>query len=118
MTDHGSRHSNDPNASPPDWDAIARFLAGESPAPEAARVDAWLAAHPDDRQLVERLGDAATVPVADVDVEGALLRVHALMAAEPPTPRLTVVRGNGSSWRRTFAIPGLLVAAAAVFAVV
>jgi transmembrane sensor len=118
MTDHGSRHSNDPNASPPDWDAIARFLAGESPAPEAARVDAWLAAHPDDRQLVERLGDAATMPVADVDVEGALQRVHARMQEEPSTPRLTVARGNGSPWRRTLAIPGLLVAAAAVFAVV
>jgi len=29
-------------ATPPDWDAIARFLAGESDAGEAASVRAWL----------------------------------------------------------------------------
>jgi transmembrane sensor len=118
MTDHVSSDSNTPNTSPPDWDAIARFLAGESPSEEASRVKAWLAEHPTDRQLVERLSDAAAVPLADVDVEGALRSVHARMQAEPVAKPLTVVRGNGTRWRRSFVVPSLLAAAAAVFAVI
>src|SRR6476661_6186107 len=118
MTDHVSRESNTPNASPPDWDAIARFLAGESRAEEASRVNAWLAAHPTDRQLVERLDSAAAVPLADVDVENALRIVHERMQAEPGAKRLTVVRSNGTRWRPSFVVPSLLAAAAAAFAVV
>ena len=118
MTDHNPSDSNTSNASPPDWDAIARFLAGESPAEEASRVNAWLVAHPDDRQLVERLGEVAAVPATDVDVESALRAVHSRMQADPAAKRLTVVRSNGSRWRRSFVVPSLLAAAAAVFAVI
>jgi transmembrane sensor len=118
MTDHASSDSNTPKTSPPDWDAIARFLAGESPAEEASRVSAWLAAHPADRRLVERLGEAAAVPVADVDVESALNSVHARMQAAPAAKRLTVVRSNGSRWPKSFVVPSLLAAAAAAFAVI
>ena len=89
-------------ASSPDWDAIARFLAGESPADEATAVRVWLEANPADRDLVERLNAAAAAPPADVDVEAALARVHAKMA-------LTVTRSR--SWR-TIAIAALPIAAA------
>src|SRR4051812_32181649 len=112
MTDHASSN-NDASNAPPDWDAIARFLAGESSAAEAAGVSAWLAAHPADRDLVERLGEAATLPVTDVDVESALRRVHSRMTEEGVAPRLTVVRGTGPRWRRSFVVPAVLTTAAA-----
>jgi transmembrane sensor len=64
-----------------DWEALARYLAGESSAEEADAMRAWLAAHPGradlaaalDRSL-NRLGFRAP---ADLDVEGALRRVRA-----------------------------------------
>ena len=66
---------------PPDWDAIARYLAGESTGDEAIAIQRWLEANPADRELLTGL-DAATVLEApsDVDVEAALARVHARMA--------------------------------------
>jgi transmembrane sensor len=89
-------------ATPPDWDAIARFVSGESTADEATAVRGWLDANPADRELVERLNAAAVAPPADVDVEAALTRVHAKMA-------LTVTRTR--SWRGV-AIVALPIAAA------
>ena len=63
-------------AGAPDWDAIARFLAGDSPAEEASRVEQWLEGHPDDRALVERLNVAITrEPPEGLDVEAALKRL-------------------------------------------
>jgi transmembrane sensor len=108
-------------ATPPDWDAIARFLAHESDASEAASVRAWLAAHPEDRALVEGLDAAATMePASDVDVEGALARVHRKMAA-PQRPSLTLERGGAratQSWRRSTIAVVAAIAAAAVVALV
>lgn len=118
MTDQGSRQSNDSNASFPDWEAIARFLSGESPADEAATVEAWLATHPADRELVERLGQAAMLPVADVDVESALQLVHARMREEPAAPRLVVERGTASRWQRKHTAAITLLAAAVAFAAI
>lgn len=64
----------------PDWDALARYLAGESPDDEARRVRAWLENHPADRALVERVQEAsAELPLEPVDVERALTAVHARM---------------------------------------
>jgi transmembrane sensor len=113
---------SDSRAAPPDWEAIARYLAGESGADEARAVAAWLAAHPGDAALVRALdahAGAALAPAADgppIDVEGALARVHARRATEgdadvlplrPPAPR-----------RRTgWAVGGLAAAAVAVLAV-
>ncbi|HEY0995197.1 MAG TPA: hypothetical protein VGD77_04355, partial [Gemmatimonadaceae bacterium] len=68
---------------PPDWEALARFLAGEGDAAESRAVAAWLDAHPADAALVRSLhavgGEAvgAAADPADVDVEGALARVKA-----------------------------------------
>ncbi len=107
---------------PPDWDAIARYLAGESSAEEARVVREWLEANPTDRELVQRLNTSVIVDTgiapADVNVEAALARVHRRMQ-DPERPRLTVIRGNGParSRRAVFAV-GLVAAAAAVFAVI
>ncbi|MDB4874187.1 MAG: FecR protein [Gemmatimonadetes bacterium] len=117
MTNHGSDHGNSANAPAPDWDAIARFLAGESPAEEATSVRQWLEAHPEDRELVEHLSAAAVFvePATDVDVERALQSVHARMSASDARPRLTLERGGSMSrGRRAFTV-GALTAAAAAF---
>jgi transmembrane sensor len=94
----------------PDWDAIARHLAGESSAEEDARVRRWLEQNPGERALIERLNDLAVAESpADVDVEAALQRVHARMG-ESRRPTLTLQRGGSRSWRSA---AGLLLAAAA-----
>ena len=86
----------DPTAEPFDWEAIARYLAGESAPDEAREVRAWLDARPDRADVVTALGRSferlAAEDGGDVDVEGALARVHARMAA--PTAALTVERGE------------------------
>jgi transmembrane sensor len=109
-------------ATPPDWDSIARFLAGESTEGEAAAVQAWLAANPADRELVERLNGAATVAMpADVDVESALARVHRAMAE--PAERAATTRAIPfappvRSRRPVIWIAGLAAAAALAFVAV
>ncbi|HEX6630306.1 MAG TPA: FecR domain-containing protein [Gemmatimonadaceae bacterium] len=90
-----------PAGDAPDWEALARYLADESPAAEAEEVRRWLAAHPEDaamvRALDETLDRLAVVPAAEIDVEAALARagalrddgarVHALpRRAAPPAP--------------------------------
>src|SRR3954468_13479264 len=104
-------------ATPPDWDAIARFLAGESDAGEAASVRAWLEANPQDRALVERLDVATNFDAAgDVDVEAALVRVHQKIAA-PQRPSLKLERGGAPAThnrrRGTIAVVAAIAAAAA-----
>lgn len=72
----------------PDWEVLARFLAGESPAQEAGDVRAWLAADPARHDVLSALDSTlhrVAAPPADLDVEGALARVHARMDA-PETP--------------------------------
>ncbi len=74
----------------PDWDAIARYHAGESPADEARLVAGWLAANASDAAMLATLDDAvdravgADVPVAvaEPDVEAALRAVKARRDAE------------------------------------
>ncbi|HXT15281.1 MAG TPA: FecR domain-containing protein [Gemmatimonadaceae bacterium] len=103
-------------AGAPDWDAVARFLAGESSPAEAAAVRAWLDANPRDRDLLARLDEVAVplVTANDVDVEAALARVHERMRT---TPTLTVARGRGwSSNRNRFLFVAAAAAAAAVIA--
>ena len=69
-----------PADDPADWDAIARFHAGESTPQETAAVQGWLAAHPDEAAALDSLNDvtgklsSATPP--GLDVEAALRRVH------------------------------------------
>src|SRR5581483_5890943 len=110
MTQHGSR-STDASASIPDWDALARFVAGESPADEVARVEAWLAAHPRDRELLARLESATRLSEpADVNVGAALANVHRRMEGETTVRRIDTAR----RFRPSYALPvGLVLAAAA-----
>lgn len=91
--------ADDTNA---DWDAIGRYLAGESDAVEAAAMEAWLAAHPSEAELVslvnahtDRLTQQADV---EVDTEAALAAVRARIASDVPArPDLRVERGGASS---------------------
>ena len=61
------------------WDALARFVAGESSPGEAAQVRAWLADDPSRQELLAALTRSvervALTPPANLDVEGALRRV-------------------------------------------
>ena len=74
---------------PNDWEALARYLAGESSPAESERVALWLAENPADADLVAALDKAMTSlalrDAVDVDVEGALQRVAARRDA-PNTP--------------------------------
>lgn len=99
----------------PDWDAIARYLAGESSAAEAARVGEWLETHPADRALVERLRqptlDLSSEPI---DVEAALENVHARMRDN--VVALPARTARRPAWRTYVFAP--LAAAAVIAAVV
>ena len=119
MTNDPPRSSRPPAG--PDWDAIARFLAGESPADEADVVRNWLDAHPVDRELVERLDGIATLELPnDLDVDAALAKVHARIEQAAKGPGLKVHRGLGAPApsRMPMVIGGALAAAAAIFAFV
>src|SRR5262252_8078794 len=111
MTHDGSRPTG-PAASTPDWDAIARFLTGESPTDESLRVQRWLETHPEERALVAHLGSTSELSGAlDVDVEAALAKVHQRMVGVPERPRLTV--SGAGKWRRGYMISAIGLAAAA-----
>ena len=67
-----------PSTSPaPDWERIARYLAGESTAAERAEVERWLEAHPSDAKAIRALDEATKglTPARRVDVESALHKV-------------------------------------------
>jgi transmembrane sensor len=113
---------------PPDWDAIARHRAGESEGEEARRVAEWLAAHPQDAEVLAALDGAlaggvdASAPRADEpDVEAALRAVHARMHHDSPARvlpfrrrrRATASRGRIVRW-----LAGGIAAAAAIGALV
>lgn len=140
MTDH--LQPSDSANTPDPWDAIARFLAGEATAGDAADVRQWLTEHPDDARVVAALDALLPPSVQDVqlaktategalpfgrpvDVEGALRRVHAQMETVPAAPTLTVSRqpknarlaaaatARSHSWTKmVWAAAALLVAAA------
>ena len=102
------------SANAPDWDAIARFLAGECAPEETERVQQWLDTHPEDKELVARLDSVATLDApADIDVDAALAKVHARMNAGP-RPMPTFPR-TAPRWRRH--VIGTLLAAAGIAAV-
>ena len=123
---------SDPMADPYDWDALARYIAGESTPAEQRAVEAWLAARPERgelvaalRQSIDGLAADSADTADDVDVEAALRRVHTRMA-EPagvmvampsPARRLRIERTErtiATASRRWRAIGSLAAAAALV----
>lgn len=102
-----------------DWEVLARFLAGESPAEEADAVRAWLAEDPARHDVLSALDttlDRVAAPPADLDVEAALRRVHARMD-QPETPVIPLrapVRRAAPAPRRAMPAPWLRAAAAIV----
>jgi transmembrane sensor len=99
-----------------DWEALARFLAGESSAAESERIARWLTEHKADAELLAALDNAmsglALRDIPGVDVEGALARVAA-RRDEAPTARprvLPFARRRAAAWRGV----ALIAAAAAV----
>ena len=91
-----------------DWDAIARFVAGESTPEESAAMRRMLAADPARAALVRQLGDAfrgseASAPTA-VEVEAALASVLARreesrLATEPRRVPVVSLESYRSRWR-------------------
>ena len=119
-------HNDSPHSpagpNPPDWEAVARYLAGESSPDEQASVHGWMERHSGDRALMDRLNAAASAgpPEHDsaIDVEGALRTVHARMAAHPDRATSSLVRGRRWRGRRSIVGISAVAAAAAVVAVV
>jgi transmembrane sensor len=77
------------SSEPPDWDAIARYRAGESVGDEARRIGAWLDANPDDAAMLAGLDETIAAGLAPIvaeppDVEAALRSVRARMHEQPP----------------------------------
>ena len=115
-----------PTDGTPDWEVLARYLAGESPAGEAEAVRQWLATRPESAELLAALDGALDRVVveapADLDVEGALRRTRArfdeadVVSLPERAARPAVARPR----RRTFGAPvggwstGLRVAAGLV----
>lgn len=73
-----------------DWEALARYLTGESDDEEADRMNRWLAEQPARADIVARLADAmdraAFQAPTDLDVESALAAVHTRMNETPVLP--------------------------------
>jgi transmembrane sensor len=104
-----------------DWDAVARYLAGESPAAERDAVQKWLASLPADSQLIAALDDAldgltlGSDATKGIDVEAALAKVKARRSQDV---RTGTVRAGVSHPIRTFnRWPAIAAAAAVVIAV-
>jgi len=85
-----------------DWDAISRFVAGESDAVESAAVARWLATHPEDAALAAivkaRAERSASRADVSVDTERALAAVRSRLAeTRSRTPSMTVHRGGAAT---------------------
>ncbi|HKN65396.1 MAG TPA: FecR domain-containing protein [Gemmatimonadaceae bacterium] len=106
-----------------DWEALARYLAGESSAAESERIGQWLKEHKADAALVaaleKSLAGLASSEQSDIDVDRALARVierrdstrgDPASSARRPPPELRYSRRTASMWRAA----AILAAAAAV----
>lgn len=92
------------NNQEPDWDALARHVAGEGGPAEARAMESWLASHPLDAALIDAVkthaDHAETLAAVPLNVEAAWDRLRARMdegVAPAPTTPLTVVRGGAGT---------------------
>lgn len=121
MTDTSLPSPDEPSAQSADWDAFARYLTGESPPEERARLKERFAAKPDDNALVAELAAVIhRMPVesrSDLDVEAALQnvkeRLHRPEARIRVLDRARTVDRHQIRWRG----PVLALAAAAVLVI-
>jgi transmembrane sensor len=95
------------------WDALARYVAGESPPAEAEAIRGWLAEDPSRAELVSALDGTlnrlAHAPEPGLDVEQALHRVMQRL----DEPEVRPIRLGGEARRATgWAAVGLRAAAA------
>jgi transmembrane sensor len=124
---NGTPNAGQPDG-PVDWDALARYLAGESPAEEASAMRQWIAEDAARENLVSTLNRSidrlAFRAPAGLDVEGALARVSARLdlpaASTPPAQaRAPLPRGWAAGWGvpvlRAVAMVVLLVGGAVFF---
>src|SRR3954466_4505852 len=125
MSDEVSRPIDPKKA--PDWEVLGRFLDGESPDDEKARIAQWMDSHPVDKELFEQLNVHGQLePAADVDVEAALRKVQARFNQAPVSAaaertRLRLERGGGGGGgapSRNVIVGVALAAAAAIVAFV
>lgn len=103
--DHGSDGDDDGTSGGQlsqrhDWEALARFVSGESSNSEKEAMRRLLEASPDDAALVAAMQRAlghlpAAATSGDIDVDAAYRRVSALRQ-RPAAPPLTVSRGPDS----------------------
>jgi transmembrane sensor len=117
MSDEVSRPIDPKKA--PDWEVLARYVDGESPDDEAARVTQWMETHPVDKELLEQMKVHATLEAtADVDVEAALRRVQgrfnqAPISSAAERTRLRLERGSATGGPSRTVVTALVLAAAA-----
>jgi transmembrane sensor len=113
-----------------DWEALARYLAGESNPQEAAEIQRWLAEDPSRAAALAELDRLLTpkrvAPTVPVDVEGALERVRSRLE-EPVVHSLAARKSapepqaRSTAWvlaRRAAAVAALLVGPALVYTMV
>ena len=98
------------------WEAVARYLAGESPAEERAAVQRWLAEHPADAEMVAALEDAmgrltlGPEALAGIDVEAALAKVKGAPAFGRSGIRVIPFRSRPVPWIPLAAAAGIILA--------
>jgi transmembrane sensor len=106
---------------PPDWEALARYLAGESPTSERERIERYLSAHPRDAEMLARLDDAMGIlglqESAEVDVESALQRVAARRDVPERAPMAVSAARRARAQRGTIRMPWRIPSALAAAAI-
>ena len=104
-----------------DWEALARYLTGESPPEERARLEERLAAKPEDKALVAELNAVmrrmAVESPGDLDVDAALRNVKTRL--HHPEAKVLAIdeRRRVDKPQMRWRVPVLALAAAAVFAI-
>lgn len=120
MADGRFHPGNEPMSESADWEALARYIAGESSAAESKAIEAGLVTYPADKTLIDALAaitrgmGAKTLP--GLDVEAALLAVKARRDGANVLPlERSRKTSTGSQIRWKVLVPAL--AAAALLAV-
>ncbi len=105
------------NDSPPSDGQLARYLAGELPAEDCARVDGWLATNPSHRAELERVRGAlpAGATGARWNTDAAWARVDGQLSSETPVvPLRPREAGTNRPVPRAWYLQPVLRAAAAI----